>query len=138
MVGSISPEHRNMPLDDALSLVARSFEKFLQAEKEKLASLNEKQSKESSTNHTSKSSVASTPFLPPPKEVSYLLNLLADSRHLTLSELDTVVRYLTDRRDRLSMEEDGLNSGNTHGQCECAPLCSHYHPLFPLIVLCMD
>lgn len=88
-----------MPLDDALALVARSFDKYLQAEKEKAAAL------------SSSAKLPSVPFLPPAKEIAYLLNLLADNRQLTVDELNKVIVYLKERRDKL-MEAEGIPPQN--------------------------
>lgn len=88
-----------MPLDDALALVARSFDKYLQAEKEKAVAL------------SSSAKLPSVPFLPPAKEIAYLLNLLADNRQLTVDELNKVIVYLKERRDKL-MEAEGIPPQN--------------------------
>ena len=68
-----------MPFDDAMSLVARSFETYLQTQKEKAAAP-----------ASATSRAVPPPFLPPPPDMSYLLNLLADNRQLTIEELDKV------------------------------------------------
>ena len=84
-------EHRNMPLDDAMTLVGRSFQKYVDGLREKAAA-------------TTKSAPAGLPsrvFLPPSSEVAYLLNLLADNRALTVAELESVIKYLQERRDKL-------------------------------------
>ena len=98
-----------MPLDDALSLVARSFEKFLQAEKEKVAALSSGTAAATTVTDPVVPSVAShvgpVSFLPPPKEISYLLNLLADNRQLTADELDKVIAYLKERKSKLLAAE---------------------------------
>jgi hypothetical protein len=90
-------EHRNMPLDDALNLVARSFEKYIQAEKEKVVS----------QNATPTAAGAAVEPAATPRDISYLLNLLADNRPLTADELTKVIVHLTDRRDRL-LELEGM------------------------------
>ena len=90
-----------MPLDDALTLVARSFEKFLQAEKDKVAAL----SSGTAAIDPVVPSGGLAPFLPPPKEISYLLNLLADNRQLTVDELDKVMAYLMERKEKMQKTE---------------------------------
>nr|KAG5707999.1 hypothetical protein BaRGS_025137 [Batillaria attramentaria] len=44
-------------------------------------------------------------------EISYLLNLLADNRQLTVEELDKVIMYLKERKDKL-LEAEGLPPSN--------------------------
>lgn len=75
-----------MPLDDAMSLVARSFDRYVQSLREKAAP---------------PPRPAPAPFMAPEPGISYLLNLLADNRQLTLVELDKVINYLTERRNKL-------------------------------------
>ena len=97
-----------MPLDDALSLVARSFEKFLQAEKEKVAALSSGTAATTVTAPIVPSvggQLGAASFLPPPKEISYLLNLLADNRQLTADELDKVIIYLKERKEKMLAAE---------------------------------
>ncbi|XP_074644149.1 nuclear receptor coactivator 5-like [Tubulanus polymorphus] len=78
-------EHRNMPLDDAMNLVARNFEKYIQQSREKPGS-------------------RPGDILPPEPDVAYLLNLLADGRHLAMEELDKVRDFIAERRSTLLKE----------------------------------
>ncbi|XP_005096661.2 nuclear receptor coactivator 5 [Aplysia californica] len=90
-------EHRNMPLDDAIALVGRSFQKYVDG-------LREKANAAAASPPPSTVAPAAAPvrvFLPPSSEVAYLLNLLADNRALTVSELESVIKYLQERRDKL-------------------------------------
>ena len=85
------PEHRNMPLDDAIVLIARNFEAYMLELREKATA----------------TVVAPAPapkkdFVPPDQHTVYLLNLLADSRFLTVDELDRVISYLQTRRHQLA------------------------------------
>ena len=85
------PEHRNMPLDDAIVLIARNFEAYMLELREKATA----------------PVVAPAPapkkdFVPPDQHTVYLLNLLADSRFLTVDELDRVISYLQTRRHQLA------------------------------------
>ena len=48
---------------------------------------------------------SSEDFNPPDHDTAYLLNLAADNRFLTLEELNKVIRYLNDRRDRLAAKQ---------------------------------
>ena len=99
-----------MPLDDCLSLVARSFEKFLKAEKEKVAALNPKPASGSTSEDAKPGSVTL-----PSKEISYLLNLLADNRQLTADELDKVIVHLRERRDKM-LEAEGRPPASPQGK----------------------
>ena len=87
----VPPEHRNMPLDDAIVLIARNFEAYMLELREKATA----------------TVVAPAPapkkdFVPPDQHTVYLLNLLADSRFLTVDELDRVISYLQTRRHQLA------------------------------------
>lgn len=87
-------EHRNMPLEDAMKLVAASFEKYIQTQREKAAG--------PAAALGGASAVAPPPpFIPPPADIAYLLNLLADNRQLTIEELGKVIDYLKERKDKL-------------------------------------
>lgn len=108
-------EHRNMPYEDAMKLIARNFEAYL-------------------IELRAKSARSVTPLVPPPSgrpvlppthvvpaavpsvvakpefvlpdsDTHYLLNLLADNRYLTLDELHKVLRYLELRYDRLARSQ---------------------------------
>ncbi|KAI8790690.1 nuclear receptor coactivator 5 [Biomphalaria glabrata] len=83
----VPQEHRNMPLDDAIALVGRSFEKYVEGLREKAKA--------------AAAPLTARVFLPATAEVAYLLNLLADNRALTIDELNTVIKYLQERRDKL-------------------------------------
>ena len=85
-----------MPLDDAIGLVGRSFEKYIQTEKEKVAS---------AASAATAAVGGAGALAVPTKEISYLLNLLADNRQLTSDELDKVILYLKDRRDKMAVIE---------------------------------
>lgn len=81
-------EHRNMPLDDALKLVARNFHDYLRNQREVM----------------DRDKAERGPYLgtlPADKEMQFLLRVLADGRSITLSEIESVIRYLQERRDKL-------------------------------------
>lgn len=82
-----------MPVDDAITLVTRSFDKYMLEKQERM-------SKEATSPEDSVAKKAPD-FLRPTANTLYLLNLLADNRYLTVDELDTVLDYLQLRRDRL-------------------------------------
>ncbi|KAL5022218.1 hypothetical protein ScPMuIL_001373 [Solemya velum] len=89
-------EHRNMPIDDAMSLVARSFETYLQSLRDK----SQAAPPAATPAIPATPSTEGAPFVPPSADITYLLNLLADNRQLTLEEIDKVITYLTDRREK--------------------------------------
>ena len=87
-------EHRNMPMEDAVALVIRTvadIEAELTKQRAAAAALSGRKD-----------------FAPPNHHTLYLLNLLADNRFLLADELDTVIAYLMDRRDRLIEAEGGV------------------------------
>jgi len=86
-----------MPLDDALKLIASSFEKYIQAQREKVQG-----GAVAGVPPAAPGAPAPPPpFLPPTADISYLLNLLADNRQLTIEELEKVIAYLSERKDKL-------------------------------------
>ena len=89
----VAQEHRNMPLEDALNLVDRSFQQFIKDEKAK--------AKDPSNNYK---------HLPPGEQMQYLLNLLADNHYLSVDELTKVITYLEDRKKKVIAHEMGPNA----------------------------
>lgn len=91
----LTQEHRNMPMEDAITLVTRSYDKYMLEKQDRISSDKSQRSAEDM-------GMKKCPdFLRPTANTLYLLNLLADNRYLTVDELDTVVDYLQLRRDRL-------------------------------------
>nr|XP_006814159.1 PREDICTED: nuclear receptor coactivator 5-like isoform X3 [Saccoglossus kowalevskii] len=82
-------EHRNMPLDDAMTFIARNFERYMQNLREKSLAAN--------------LSLATGVELTVPQ----LLCLLADGKQLTVGELGKVIDYLQDRKNKLLEGEVG-------------------------------
>lgn len=91
LVGS-PEEHHNMPVDDALKLVARSFHEYTMS----LRFSNPKPEKKEPQVLTRRSPS------PPDRDIGFLLNLLADGKHLTMRELDKIMKYVQDRKDKLT------------------------------------
>ncbi|XP_061163184.1 nuclear receptor coactivator 5-like isoform X1 [Saccostrea echinata] len=91
-------EHRNMPVEDAITLVGRSFETYMQTAREKAAPAAAPPPERGAPPPSAR---APPPFLPPGPDITYLLNLLADNRQLTLEEIDKVIGYLRERRDKM-------------------------------------
>ena len=89
-----------MPLDDALILVGRKFEEYIQDIRAKSAP--------PPVVPRTGGPPGSQDFLPPDGQVHYLLNLLADNRFLTLEELDKVISYLNERRKSMAAGGPGM------------------------------
>ncbi|ESO82865.1 hypothetical protein LOTGIDRAFT_96255, partial [Lottia gigantea] len=96
-------EHRNMPLEDAIALISKTFEAYLKERSEKLRAT------------ALPPTAVAAPFIPPTSDVSYLLNLLADNRQLTVIELEKVIVYLKSRRDKM-LEAEGRQLPNENGK----------------------
>ncbi|GFN92386.1 nuclear receptor coactivator 5 [Plakobranchus ocellatus] len=94
-------EHRNMPLNDAITLIRRSFEQYVETLRVKASGAAGTSSTKGASAITSGAGAAPRVFLPPTQEVTYLLNLLADNRALTVDELNQVIKYLEERRNKL-------------------------------------
>ena len=90
-----------MPLEDALKLIVRTFEAYIQEIREKATAPPPAPPPPAPARRD-------TPeFLPPDEHTAYLLNLLADNRILTLEELERVIGYLEKRR-KVYLEQKGL------------------------------
>ncbi|XP_078606635.1 uncharacterized protein LOC144879253 isoform X10 [Branchiostoma floridae x Branchiostoma japonicum] len=102
-------EHRNMPLDDSMQLVARNFERYMQ-------DLRERQAAERASSTTAGPAATGEPS----PTIPQLLNLLADGRQVTADEIARVIEYLQDRRSRL-MQIQGGQSGAQQTPAAGAP-----------------
>ena len=91
-----------MPAGDAMNLIAKHFEIYLQDLREKMGN-----------NAVASNATAAPEFIPPDKETHYLLNLLADNRILTVAELDKVISYLEQRRARIQGRKTVAGNNNT-------------------------
>ncbi|BFZ19427.1 hypothetical protein BsWGS_22466 [Bradybaena similaris] len=83
-------EHRNMPMEDAITYIMDSFHSYVEGLKKKAKG-----------DALKPPGISSGSFLQASPDVAYLLHLLADNRNLTYEELDTIIQYLTKRRDKL-------------------------------------
>ena len=81
-----------MPYEDAITLVQKNYEEY------------RKKKAEATT------AAASQDFLKPDSKQAYLLNLLADNRFLTVEELDTVILYLTQRKEQILQKEGEMTT----------------------------
>ncbi|XP_054271261.1 nuclear receptor coactivator 5 [Macrosteles quadrilineatus] len=77
-------EHRNMPLEDALAFIARSFDAYLRGERGQ---------------GPGPVSVGQPDYDKHPEAIQTLLNLLRENRQLTVLQYDKVIKYLQDRRE---------------------------------------
>ena len=84
-----------MPLDDAMKLVGTSFQKYVDGLREKAAAAAAPPAPPPGAQSVSRV------FLQPSSDVAYLLNLLADNRALTVEEIDSVIKYLQERKEKL-------------------------------------
>ncbi|NXC65284.1 NCOA5 protein, partial [Aleadryas rufinucha] len=99
-------EHRNMPQADAMVLVARNYERYKTESREK-----EREEIARQAAKMADEAVLQERERPPPMEegvrgghppgIQTLLNLLADNRYVTAEEMDKVINYLRDRKERL-------------------------------------
>ncbi|GIX94090.1 nuclear receptor coactivator 5 [Caerostris darwini] len=91
-------EHRNMPLDDALKLLSRNFHEYIRRQKEKME-------RERAERGPYTGAVAAD------RDMQVLLRMLADGRWISVVEIDSVIRYLSERRDKMKnnpAEDRGL------------------------------
>uniref|UniRef100_UPI00359021EA nuclear receptor coactivator 5-like n=1 Tax=Myxine glutinosa TaxID=7769 RepID=UPI00359021EA len=102
--GAAQAEHRNMPMDDALSLVSVSFENLMAGvrdEERTTASRQAASMAETMLERERERSRAYEETLRAPPPVRALLFLLVDGKHLTVEEIDCVADYLNLRKDKL-------------------------------------
>ena len=102
-----------MPLDDAMALISRNFEAYVKELREKaltVAAAPPVPAPSPAAAVTAAAAAKTPEFVVPDKQTHYLLNLLADNRILTLEELDTVIKYLEERRRKL-LEAKGIRPG---------------------------
>ncbi|XP_039283648.1 nuclear receptor coactivator 5 isoform X2 [Nilaparvata lugens] len=73
-------EHRNMPLEDAVSLIRRTFQSYMRGERELPGTIGG--------------------YEVHPDAIQTLFNLLKENRQLTVLQYDKVIRYLQDKREK--------------------------------------
>ena len=101
-----------MPLDDAVSLIRRNFDTYL-------LELRRGGPAAGGAANPAPAAVSLPPhheFKAPDPKVTYLLNLLADHRFLTLDELDVVNVYLQQRRVAAEATGQGKTAGEGEGR----------------------
>ncbi|KAK5642265.1 hypothetical protein RI129_008432 [Pyrocoelia pectoralis] len=96
----IPQEHRNMPIDDAITLIGRNFEAYMRGDK--------------CTNQGTGASLLSRH----PENIQMILNLLAENRQTTLVQYDRIMKYLQDRRDLQRQFEATEGGGDNDGELQ--------------------
>jgi len=91
-----------MPVDDAVTLITRSFDKYMLDRRERTEGLSPGAGRPAGLSPPS----SGQDFLQPSSRIQHLLHLLADRRHLTASELSLVIEYLVERRRQLDPSGD--------------------------------
>ena len=76
-----------MPVDDAVTLITRSFDKYMLDRRERTEGLGAGAGRAAAPSNGQN-------FLQPSQQIQHLLNLLADRRHLTAPQLTSVIEYL--------------------------------------------
>ncbi|XP_075427908.1 nuclear receptor coactivator 5 isoform X2 [Ascaphus truei] len=97
-------EHRNMPLADAMVLVARNYERYKSEtrdkEREDIARQAAKMAAEAVLRERAPP-VDEGGRGPHPPGIQAVFGLLADNRYVTTEEMDKIILYLRDRKERL-------------------------------------
>ncbi|KAM8996330.1 nuclear receptor coactivator 5 isoform 1-T2 [Ara ararauna] len=99
-------EHRNMPQADAMVLVARNYKRYKtecrEKERDEIARQAAKMADEAVLQERERPGPGDEgAWGGHPPAIQTLLNLLADNRYLTAEEMDKVINYLRDRKERL-------------------------------------
>ncbi|NWI20605.1 NCOA5 protein, partial [Crypturellus soui] len=143
-------EHRNMPQDDAMMLVARNYERYKtesrEKEREEIARQAAKMADEAVLQERERPAPVEEGVRGGhPPGIQTLLNLLADNRHLTAEEMDKVINYLRDRKERLlrgstdslqapmSRQSLGAPSGSSLGSQSSLPSSQAHQGSQPLV-----
>lgn len=122
-------EHRNMPVEDAISLMADDFRRKMMRDKNS-AALQSVQNKVGNLPNPVPIIPAAANYIAPPlKErhpdaIQSLLNLLANNMPLTVLQYDRIIKYLQDRRllqlkvELGDAEEESLGQGTPDPEIE--------------------
>lgn len=101
----VPSEHRNMPLEDALTLIFRNYQHLCQGEDGDIIG-------DSDDSPYAAIPMASTRHS---DSLQHLINLLADNRTLTVLQLDCILKYLQERREnQYKFELGDTNIDVTH------------------------
>ena len=97
-------EHRNMPVDDAMSFISKNFPNLVGGQNTMTNSGN------SANNSVISSKAFSGPGLSGhPKDIQKIINFLSDDRPLSIMEYDKMIKYLVTKRTETLKEEYGDN-----------------------------
>ncbi|XP_072095628.1 nuclear receptor coactivator 5-like isoform X4 [Mobula birostris] len=109
-------EHRNMPIADAMILVARNYERYKtetrEKEREEVARKAAKMADEVIMREREPTQGGLEERGNPPS-IQPLLHLLADGRYLSLEEIDKIIEYLREKKERFLRGGDSLH-GSVH------------------------
>uniref|UniRef100_A0A1Y1MM75 Uncharacterized protein n=1 Tax=Photinus pyralis TaxID=7054 RepID=A0A1Y1MM75_PHOPY len=94
----IPQEHRNMPIEDAITLIGRNFEAYMRGEKP--VSLG----------------TGASLMSRHPENIQMILNLLAENRQMTATQYDRIIKYLQDRSDLQRQFEATEGGGDNDGE----------------------
>ncbi|XP_037043725.1 nuclear receptor coactivator 5 [Bradysia coprophila] len=94
-------EHRNMPVDDAIEFIFRTFEDQMRGPRPTLsANATTTPVLPTAVQITPTASYAAPPLnTPHPEAIQLLINLLAENRPITVLQYDRVIKYLQERRE---------------------------------------
>jgi len=98
-------EHRNMPVDDAMSFISKNFPNLVGGQNPVPPS---------SGNSANNSVISSKAFSGPgltghPQDIQKIINFMSDDRPLSIMEYDKMIKYLVNKRTETLKEEYGDN-----------------------------
>lgn len=102
-----------MPLEDALKLLSRNFHEHIRSQRE----------------HMDRERAERGPYVgvvSADREIQFLLRMLADGRWISLSEINLVISYLCERRDKMQLTGDDRG----HGRMSIPPGDAKMDPTF--------
>ncbi len=128
-LSSPQPEHRNMPLEDAMGLIGRNFDRYMQNLRDKsglpppAAPIGQSRAAapqvsppnrqggppQSGGGPTASISSSMAPASGVELTIPQLLNLLADGKQLTIDELARVIEFLQELRQRMIRDQGGVD-----------------------------
>jgi hypothetical protein len=98
-------EHRNMPLDEAMSFVGKSFSRFI----EKPTAGGGVSQLGFATGAAASGGIDQLPAFGHPNDIRTILGFLIDDRPMSIMEYDKLIKYLATRREGTLKAEYGAN-----------------------------
>lgn len=93
-------EHRNMPVDDAIEFIFRTFEDQMRGSRPVISTNNTTPVLPTAVQITPTAIYAAPPLNNThPEAIQLLINLLAENRPITVLQYDRVIKYLQERRE---------------------------------------